>query len=60
MNRQPVQLPFQKIKELTICSYRRLLAKHNITLGPAALAAKQQEQPEELPDQATAQDADKV
>jgi hypothetical protein len=36
------------------------LAKHNIPLGPATLAAKQQEQPEELPDQAMAQDANKV
>jgi hypothetical protein len=36
------------------------LAKHGITLGPATLAAKQQEQAAKLPDQATAQDADEV
>jgi hypothetical protein len=59
-NRWPVQLQFQKIKELTARSYRRLLAKHGITLGPATLAAKQQDQAAKLPDQATAQDADKV
>jgi hypothetical protein len=52
-NRPPVQLRFQKIKELTARSYRRLLAKHGITLGPATLAAKQQEQAAKLPDQAT-------
>jgi hypothetical protein len=57
-NRRPVQLRFQKIKELTARSYRRLLAKHSITPGPATLAAVQQEQAQELPDQATAQDAD--
>jgi hypothetical protein len=38
----------------------RLLAKHSITPGPATLAAEQQEQAKELPDQATAQDADEV
>jgi hypothetical protein len=59
-NRQPVLLQFQKIKELTACSYRRLLAKHGITPGPATLAAKQQEQAAKLPDQATAQDANAV
>jgi hypothetical protein len=54
-------LRFQKIKELAPRSYRRLLAKHSITPGPATvLAAKQQEQAKELPDQATAQDADEV
>jgi hypothetical protein len=32
------------------------LVKHNITFGPASLAAEQQEQTQELPDQATTQD----
>jgi hypothetical protein len=43
-SRRPVQLRFQKIKELTARNYRRLLAKNNITPGPATLAARQQEQ----------------
>jgi hypothetical protein len=48
------------MKELTAHSYRRLLAKHGITLGPATLTAKQQEQAAKLPNQATAQYANKV
>jgi hypothetical protein len=59
-NRRPVQLRFQKIKELSAGSYRRLLTKHDIPFGPATLAAKQQEQAAGLPDQATAEDADEV
>jgi hypothetical protein len=58
-SRRPVQLRFQKIKELTPRNYRKLLAKHNITPGPATLAAKQQEPAQELPDQAsTAQESE--
>jgi hypothetical protein len=49
--RRPVQARFQKIKKLSARGHRRLLAHHNITPGPAALAAQQQ-------DQATAQDTD--
>jgi hypothetical protein len=49
--RRPVQAQFQKIKKLSARGYRRLLAHHNITPGPATLAAQQQ-------DQATAQDTD--
>jgi hypothetical protein len=58
-SRQPVQLRFQKIKELPARGYRKLLIKHNITLGTATLAAAdQREQAQELPEQETTQDAD--
>ncbi len=57
-SRWPVQLRFQKIKELTARGYKRLLVRHNITPGPATLAAEQQEIAQELPDQATTQDAE--
>jgi hypothetical protein len=42
-SRRPVQLRFQKIKDLTARGYRRLLCKYNITAGPATLAAEQQD-----------------
>jgi hypothetical protein len=59
-SQRPVQLRFQKIKELSAHGYRKLLVKHNITPGPpATLAAAQREQAQELPEQATTQDADK-
>ena len=45
--RRPVQLRFQKIKELTSRGYRRLLAQHSISPGPATLAAAQQDTDED-------------
>jgi hypothetical protein len=42
-SRRPVQLRFQKIKDLTARSYRKLLYKHNITPSPPTLAAEAQE-----------------